>query len=72
MIASADIGLVGLAVMGQNLVLNMDDHGYRVAVYNRTTSKVDEFLDGPAKGTAVVGAPLAGAARRGPEPDRAA
>ncbi|MCB1784743.1 MAG: decarboxylating NADP(+)-dependent phosphogluconate dehydrogenase [Chromatiaceae bacterium] len=52
----ADIGLIGLAVMGQNLVLNMADHGYRVAVYNRTTSKVDEFLDGPAKDTTVVGA----------------
>jgi 6-phosphogluconate dehydrogenase len=51
----ADIGLVGLAVMGQNLVLNMDDHGHTVAVYNRTTSKVDEFLAGPAAGTKVVG-----------------
>ena len=51
----ADIGLIGLAVMGQNLVLNMADHGYRVAVYNRTTSKVDEFLDGPAKGMSIVG-----------------
>ena len=40
----ADIGLIGLAVMGQNLVLNMNDHGYTVAVYNRTTSKVDDFL----------------------------
>ncbi|WP_027158928.1 decarboxylating NADP(+)-dependent phosphogluconate dehydrogenase [Methylobacter luteus] len=52
----ADIGLIGLAVMGQNLVLNMNDHGFRVAVHNRTTSKVDEFLAGPAKGTAVIGA----------------
>jgi 6-phosphogluconate dehydrogenase len=52
----ADIGLVGLAVMGQNLVLNMDDHGFKVAVYNRTTSRVDEFLAGPAAGTNVVGA----------------
>jgi 6-phosphogluconate dehydrogenase len=52
----ADIGLVGLAVMGQNLVLNMDDHGFTVAVYNRTTSKVDEFLAGSAKGTKVIGA----------------
>ncbi len=51
----ADIGLIGLAVMGQNLVLNMNDHGYTVAVYNRTTSKVDEFLAGPAKGTNVIG-----------------
>jgi len=51
----ADIGLIGLAVMGQNLVLNMNDHGFKVAVYNRTTSKVDEFLDGPAKDTQVIG-----------------
>jgi len=51
----ADIGLIGLAVMGQNLVLNMNDHGYTVAVFNRTVSKVDEFLDGPAKGTKVIG-----------------
>ena len=52
----ADIGLVGLAVMGQNLVLNMNDHGYTVAVFNRTTSKVDAFLAGSARGTRVVGA----------------
>ncbi|MEQ1529042.1 MAG: decarboxylating NADP(+)-dependent phosphogluconate dehydrogenase [Methylococcales bacterium] len=51
----ANIGLIGLAVMGQNLVLNMNDHGFKVAVYNRTTSTVDEFLQGPAKGTQVVG-----------------
>ena len=50
-----DIGLIGLAVMGQNLVLNMNDHGYRVAVYNRTVSKVDEFLNTNAKGTNVKG-----------------
>jgi 6-phosphogluconate dehydrogenase len=54
--ADADIGLIGLAVMGQNLVLNMNDHGYKVAVFNRTVAKVDEFLAGPAKGTQVVGA----------------
>jgi len=52
----AHIGLIGLAVMGQNLVLNMNDHGFKVAVYNRTTSKVDEFLEGPAKDTQVIGA----------------
>ncbi len=52
----ADIGLIGLAVMGQNLVLNMNDHGFRVAVFNRTVSKVDDFLKGPAKNTHVVGA----------------
>jgi 6-phosphogluconate dehydrogenase len=42
--SKADIGLIGLAVMGQNLVLNMADHGYKVAVFNRTTSKVDDFI----------------------------
>jgi 6-phosphogluconate dehydrogenase len=51
----SDLGLIGLAVMGQNLVLNMNDHGYKVSVYNRTTSKTEEFLDGNAKGTEVVG-----------------
>ncbi|GAA5527354.1 decarboxylating NADP(+)-dependent phosphogluconate dehydrogenase [Herpetosiphon gulosus] len=54
--ATADIGLIGLAVMGQNLVLNMNDHGFVVAVYNRTTSKVDQFLANEAQGTNVVGA----------------
>jgi len=52
---TADIGLIGLAVMGQNLVLNMNDHGFTVAVYNRTTSKVDDFLADEAKGTQVIG-----------------
>lgn len=51
-----DIGLIGLAVMGQNLVLNMNDHGYTVVVYNRTTEKVDRFLAKEAKGTKVLGA----------------
>ena len=51
----ADIGLIGLAVMGQNLVLNMADHGYRVAVFNRTTSKVDDFINGPARDKNIVG-----------------
>ena len=47
---TCDIGLIGLAVMGQNLVLNMEDHGYRVAVFNRTVSKVDEFVaENPGK-----------------------
>lgn len=55
MSATADIGLIGLAVMGQNLVLNMNDHGYTVAVYNRTTSKVDAFLANEAQGTKVIG-----------------
>jgi 6-phosphogluconate dehydrogenase len=53
---SCDIGLIGLAVMGQNLVLNMNDHGFKVAVFNRTVSKVDDFLANEAKGTQVVGA----------------
>src|SRR5260370_19836701 len=52
---SCDIGLIGLAVMGQNLVLNMNDHGYRVAVFNRTVSKVDDFIKDEAAGTQVVG-----------------
>jgi len=52
---SCDIGLIGLAVMGQNLVLNMNDHGYRVAVFNRTVSKVDEFIHNEAAGTRVAG-----------------
>ena len=54
--ASCDIGLIGLAVMGQNLVLNMNDHGFKVAVFNRTVSKVDDFLANEAKGTQVAGA----------------
>ncbi len=53
--AHCDIGLIGLAVMGQNLVLNMNDCGYKVAVFNRTVSKVDEFIEHEAKGTQVVG-----------------
>ncbi len=51
----ADIGLIGLAVMGQNLVMNMNDHGFTVAVFNRTVEKVDTFLKGPAKGSNVIG-----------------
>jgi len=55
-VESCDIGLIGLAVMGQNLVLNMNDHGYKVAVFNRTVSKVDDFISHEAAGTQVVGA----------------
>jgi 6-phosphogluconate dehydrogenase len=55
MAAEADIGLIGLAVMGQNLALNINDHGFRIAVFNRTTSKVDDFLNGPAQGTNIIG-----------------
>ena len=52
---TADIGLIGLAVMGENLVLNMESHGFTVAVFNRTTSRVDAFLEGRAKGKKIVG-----------------
>jgi 6-phosphogluconate dehydrogenase len=52
---SADIGLIGLAVMGENLVLNMESRGYTVAVFNRTTSKVDEFVGGRGQGKKLVG-----------------
>jgi len=54
--ATADIGLIGLAVMGQNLILNMNDHGFTVCAYNRTTSKVDRFLANEAAGTKIIGA----------------
>lgn len=52
----ADIGLIGLAVMGQNLILNMADSGYTVAAFNRTVEKVDCFIEGPAKGKPILGA----------------
>src|SRR5712675_470039 len=52
----ADIALIGLAVMGQNLILNMNDHGFTVVAFNRTVSKVDEFLGKEANGTKVIGA----------------
>src|SRR5437868_368401 len=52
----ADLGLIGLAVMGQNLILNMNDRDFVIAAFNRTVSKVDEFLAHEAKGTKVVGA----------------
>ncbi|VDC01868.1 unnamed protein product [Peniophora sp. CBMAI 1063] len=53
---TGDIGLIGLAVMGQNLILNMNDKGFNVVAYNRTTSKVDAFLANEAKGTNIQGA----------------
>ena len=66
--ATADIGLIGLAVMGENLVLNMESHGNTVAVFNRTTSKVDDFVNGRGDGKKVVGcrtvAELVGALKR--------
>ncbi|HEY3897672.1 MAG TPA: decarboxylating NADP(+)-dependent phosphogluconate dehydrogenase [Chthoniobacter sp.] len=52
---TADIAVIGLAVMGQNLIMNMNDHGFTVVAYNRTTSKVDEFLANEAKGSKVIG-----------------
>ncbi len=52
----ADIALIGLAVMGQNLILNMNDHGFTVVAYNRSTEKVDQFLANEAKGTRILGA----------------
>ncbi len=54
--SKADIGLVGLAVMGENLVLNMESHGFTVAVYNRTISKVDNFVNGRGNGKNIIGA----------------
>jgi len=53
--AKADIGLIGLAVMGENFVLNMESKGYSVAVFNRTVEKVDRFVDGRAKGKRIIG-----------------
>jgi 6-phosphogluconate dehydrogenase len=54
--AMADVGLIGLAVMGENLALNMESKGFRVAVYNRTTSRVDDFIAGRAAGRNFIGA----------------
>jgi 6-phosphogluconate dehydrogenase len=53
--SKADIGLIGLAVMGENLVLNMASHGFTVAVFNRTTSKVDDFVNGRGAGRNIIG-----------------
>ena len=54
--SKADIGLIGLAVMGENLILNMESKGFTVACYNRTTSKVDDFINSRAKGKKILGA----------------
>ena len=51
----ANIGLVGLAVMGENLVMNMESRGFTVAVYNRTTEKVKSFVEGRAAGKNIIG-----------------
>jgi len=53
--AQADIGLIGLAVMGENLILNMESKGFTVACFNRTVSKVDNFINGRAKGKNIIG-----------------
>ena len=53
--SNCDFGLIGLAVMGENLALNVESRGYRVAVYNRTTQKVDDFIAGRAAGKNFVG-----------------
>src|SRR5512141_716391 len=53
---NADIAVIGLAVMGQNLILNMNDHGFTVVAFNRTVAKVDDFLNQEAKGSKVIGA----------------
>ena len=55
LLSKADIGLVGLAVMGENLVLNMENHGFTVAVYNRTVDKVEKFVNGRGKGKKIIG-----------------
>ncbi|MFO7670358.1 MAG: NAD(P)-binding domain-containing protein, partial [Bacteroidales bacterium] len=52
----ADIGLIGLAVMGENLVLNMERNGYTVAVFNRSVDKVDKFINGRGKDKKFIGA----------------
>jgi hypothetical protein len=54
---SGDFGLIGLAVMGQNLILNAADHGFTVVAFNRTVSKVDRFLENEAKGNYAMSCP---------------
>ncbi|MBO7666551.1 MAG: NADP-dependent phosphogluconate dehydrogenase, partial [Clostridia bacterium] len=51
----SDIGLIGLAVMGENLVMNMESRGFTVSVYNRTSQKVTDFINGRAKGKNIRG-----------------
>ena len=62
--SQADIGLIGLAVMGENLILNMESKGFTVACFNRTVSKVDDFMNGRAKGKNIIGCHSIEAARR--------
>ena len=66
----ADIGLIGLAVMGENLVMNMESKGFTVAVFNRTTEKVDKFVTGRAAGKNIIGCHTP--RRAGGEPRKAA
>ena len=54
--SKADIGLIGLAVMGENLIMNMESKGFTVAVYNRTVEKVDKFVNGRGKDKKIIGA----------------
>ena len=56
----ADIGLIGLAVMGENLVMNMESRGFTVAVYNRSTEKVDNFVNGRGKGSISLAVKVSG------------
>jgi 6-phosphogluconate dehydrogenase len=51
----ADIGVIGLAVMGENIVINMENHGFTIAVYNRTVAKVCDFMEGRGKGRNIIG-----------------
>ena len=57
--AIADVGLIGMAVMGQNLILNINDHGFKVIAFNRDVTKVDAFLAKEAKGEEIFGRNLA-------------
>ena len=57
--ATCDIGLIGLAVMGENLALNIESRGFRVAVFNRTTSVVDDFIARPGRGQEIRRLPFA-------------
>jgi len=66
----ADIGLIGLAVMGENLVLNMESKGFKVAVFNRTTNKVDNFINGRGKGKNITGTYSVGELVKNLEPPR--
>ena len=71
MTRQCDIGLIGLAVMGENLALNIESRGFRVAVFNRTTSVVDEFDRRPRGGQAIRRLPFASKNWSPPWPSRA-